>query len=67
MRTLFVAVALVGAVLQTAGHAQQAPAQTAQPIFRSGTRLVVQTVSVKDKDGRPIEGLTAKEYLRFDT
>ena len=63
MRTLFVAVALVGAVLQTAGHAQQAPAQTAQPIFRSGTRLVVQTVSVKDKDGRPIEGLTAKDFI----
>ena len=63
MTKLFVAVAVVGAVLQTAGHAQQAPAQSAQPIFRSGTRLVVQTVSVKDKDGRPIEGLTAKDFI----
>ena len=63
MTKFFVAVAFVGAVLQTAGHAQQAPAQTAQPIFRSGTRLVVQTVSVKDKDGRPIEGLTAKDFI----
>ena len=27
----------------------------------AGTRLIVQTVTVKDKDGKPIEGLTAKD------
>ncbi len=37
----------------------QAPAQ---PIFRSGARLIVQTVSVKDKDGRAVEGLTANDF-----
>jgi len=63
MTKFSVALALVCAGLQTAGHAQQAPAQTAQPIFRSGTRLIVQTVSVKDKEGRPIEGLTAKDFI----
>src|SRR5215212_2145124 len=34
-----------------------------QPTFRSGTRLIVQTVSVKDKDGKPIEGLTTKDFV----
>ena len=31
--------------------------------FRSSTRLIVQTVTVKDKDGKPIEGLTAKDFI----
>ena len=33
------------------------------PTFRAGTRLIVQTVSVKDKDGRAVEGLTAKDFV----
>ena len=63
-RRLFqiVLLAAMGWGLQLAGHAQ-APPQAVQPIFRSGTRLVVQTVSVKDKDGTPIEGLTAKDFI----
>ena len=28
-----------------------------------GTRLIVQTVSVKDKDGRAVEGLTANDFV----
>jgi VWFA-related protein len=42
------------------GFAQQQPAQ---PIFRASTRLIVQTVSVVDRDGRPVEGLTAKDFV----
>src|SRR5580693_5912026 len=37
------------------------PAQSGAT-FRAATRLIVQTVSVKDKDGRPIEGLTSKDF-----
>src|SRR5262245_37701911 len=34
-----------------------------QPTFRSGTKLVIQTVSVKDKEGKPIEGLTLRDFV----
>jgi VWFA-related protein len=37
--------------------------QQAPPTFRSGVHLIVQTVSVKDKRGQPIEGLTAKDFV----
>ena len=55
------AAALVG----VSTHAQQ-PAQTQPatgPTFRTNTRLIVKTVTVKDKEGKPIEGLTAKDFV----
>jgi VWFA-related protein len=47
--------------------AQQQPPQAAQPPggtvkFSTTSQLVVEVVSVKDKNGNPIEGLTAKDF-----
>jgi VWFA-related protein len=50
----------------TVASQAQSPAQNQQPerpVFRTSTRLIVQTVSVKDKDGRPVEGLTAEDFI----
>jgi VWFA-related protein len=57
-------IALIGVATCTVLVVAQQPQQPAAPAatFRSTTRLIVQTVSVKDKEGRPIEGLTAKDF-----
>lgn len=34
-----------------------------QAVFRAGTRLIVQAVTVTDRDGRPLEGLTADDFV----
>jgi VWFA-related protein len=54
-RCLVIAVLL----LATGLAAQQPP----QPVFRASTRLIVTTVSVTDRDGRPIEDLTAQDFI----
>src|SRR5262249_25886227 len=43
--------------------AEAAQAPQPPPVFRAGPRLIVQTVTVKDKDGRAVEGLTAKDFV----
>jgi VWFA-related protein len=42
---------------------QQQPEQPLTPTFKTGTRLVVHTVSVRDGQGRAVEGLTAKDFV----
>ena len=65
MRSLLVLCASLGLCVATSwgtyARAQQQQ-QTQQPVFRSTTRLIVQTVTVKDKEGKVIEGLTAKDF-----
>ncbi|HEY9139970.1 MAG TPA: VWA domain-containing protein [Bryobacteraceae bacterium] len=52
------------AVLAAAGaFAQQQPSPAPTVKFQSTTQLVVETVTVKDKNGNPIEGLTAKDFV----
>ena len=63
MRRLIL-VATVAGVLGVPMFAQQ-QAQTpppGTPTFRTTTRLIVNTVTVKDKEGKSIEGLTAKDF-----
>jgi VWFA-related protein len=57
---LLSAVLALGLLATMTGRAQQQPAQ---PVFRSSTRLIVQTVSVTDRDGKPVEGLTANDFV----
>src|SRR4026209_393112 len=59
-RLVLSTISLVGC-LAIGASAQQA-AQNQPPVFRSSTRLAVNTVVVKDKDGKVIEGLTAKDF-----
>jgi VWFA-related protein len=58
MRRFFLA-ALIATTVAPAGSAQQ----PSQPVFRASARLIVTTVSVKDRSGRSIEGLTAEDFI----
>ena len=54
MRLAALAVALV--VVSLVGHAQE-------PVFRAGVDLVTVDAIVVDKDGRPVTGLTADDFI----
>jgi len=51
------------ALLTIALSCVQAQTQAPAATFRTATHLRVQTVSVKDRQGRPIQGLTAKDFV----
>jgi len=49
--------------MRMAGLALLAATLWSQATFRTTTQLVVETVAVKDKTGRPVTGLTAKDFV----
>jgi VWFA-related protein len=59
LTVLVAAMTLVAGGLQVAG---QAPSPQ-QPVFRTSTRLIVTTVNVTGRDGLPIEGLAATDFI----
>ena len=63
MRARGLSVVMVFMLCASVGLAQQPQTQTPQATFRTTTRLIVQSVFVKDKEGKPIEGLTAKDFV----
>ncbi len=53
----------IALILSVLAAGAQPPRQAPPPVtFSSTTQLVVETVTVKDKKGNPIEGLTAKDF-----
>src|SRR5689334_28076 len=59
--TLSVLTLAAGAFAQQVGQNAATPS-TGNPTFQSSTQLVVETVTVTDKDGKPITGLTQKDF-----
>lgn len=54
---------LAFAMLLPAQVGRNRSADSPTPTFQSTTQLVVETVPVKDKDGKPITGLEAKDFV----
>jgi len=64
MRRAFMVLVLysLAAAAQHIGENRPQSGADSTPIFKSGALLVVETVAVTDKSGKPIEGLTAKDF-----
>ena len=56
-------VSFVSLVSFVFAHAQDTRPTQSGATFRSAARLIVQTVTVRDKDGRAVEGLTPADFI----
>ena len=56
-------VSFLSVVSSVFAHPQDTRPAQSGATFRSAARLIVQTVSVRDKDGMPVEGLTAGDFI----
>ena len=62
MRLIFLwMLGIAGLIAQQAGQNPPAPANGTVR-FQSSTQLVVETVSVTGNHGKPVEGLTARDF-----
>ena len=63
--TSYLLVVLIAGAQQPAGAPPQNGAAAADGVatFKTSTQLVIETVGVKDKSGKPIEGLTSKDFI----
>src|SRR5450759_5075550 len=59
-----ISIALIFVLVAGAQQPVPAPQTAATGIvkFQANTQLVIETVTVKDKNGKPVEGLTAKDF-----
>ena len=62
MMKRFTAVLLLLPITITAQQVPKPPADEGVVTFKSNTQLVIETVFVKDKNGKAIEGLTPKDF-----
>jgi VWFA-related protein len=60
--TTYLSIALMASA-QQAPPPQNAPAAADTVTFKTSTQLVVETVGVKDKSGKPIEGLKKEDFI----
>src|SRR5947209_4155804 len=63
IRQLTSSILVCGLLCSQVSAQQQPPAPDGTVTFKANTQLVVETVIVKDKNGKAIEGLTAKDFV----